>query len=131
MYISFDGMLDTCAPAAWNTMSISRPPPRIFIPFTSSGTRIGWPRDATEPDCQIHVTNMTPFSSSDLGEFLADRRRTPFPGLVVVRDQSRHETEIGLLNLASRIGQRVQGEVERAFAQELNWASVFIKEEFG
>ena len=44
-------------------MSISRLPPRIFMPFASSGVTSGRLRAATPPACQIHVTISTPLSA--------------------------------------------------------------------
>src|SRR5215831_19630179 len=45
-------------------MSISRLPPRTFMPFASSGPTSGLLRLATPPACQIQVTTITPFSAS-------------------------------------------------------------------
>ena len=44
-------------------MSISRLPPRIFMPLASSGVTIGLVRLATPPACQIQVTTTMPFSA--------------------------------------------------------------------
>ena len=44
-------------------MSISRLPPRTFVPFASSGPTSGFDRLATPPACHIQVTMITPFSA--------------------------------------------------------------------
>ena len=56
----------TEAPAFLSIMSISRLPPRTFMPLASSGTTIGRDRLAVPPACQIQLTTITPLSSSNL-----------------------------------------------------------------
>ena len=58
-------MVDTDAPAAENISSISREPPRIFMPLASSGSISGRVRDAMPPDCHIQLTSTMPRCSSN------------------------------------------------------------------
>ncbi len=54
----------TEAPASFRIMSISRLPPRTFMPFASSGCSSALVRDAVPPACQIHDSSTTPLSST-------------------------------------------------------------------
>ena len=61
----------TEAPAPFSIRSISRRPPRTFLPFTSSGTRTGLAsREAEPPACHSHVTRTQPFSAITVFIFL-------------------------------------------------------------
>ena len=44
-------------------MSISREPPRTFMPLASSGVTSGRERLATPPACQTQVSRMMPLSA--------------------------------------------------------------------
>ncbi|MGY3117627.1 hypothetical protein ACVWXQ_001564 [Bradyrhizobium sp. S3.14.4] len=44
-------------------MSISREPPRTFMPLASSGATIGLERLATPPACHTQVSRMMPLSA--------------------------------------------------------------------
>ena len=54
----------TEAPASLSIMSISRLPPRTFMPLASAGATSGAFLLATPPPCQIQLTIITPLSSS-------------------------------------------------------------------
>jgi hypothetical protein len=61
-----EGSDNTAAPAACSTRSISREPPRIFMPLASPTSTSGRARLAAPPACQIQVMMTTPLLATNL-----------------------------------------------------------------
>src|SRR5471032_3007319 len=96
--------------------SISRLPPRTFLPFTSSGTRTGVAlRLATPPACQSHVTRTAPFSAIR-GHLLADLGLLLGIALRVGADHARHEADVVFADFAAVVVQRIERHVQSAAA---------------
>jgi hypothetical protein len=55
-------------------------------------------------------------AAEELAEFLADLRLLPGPTLLVGADQSGHQADIELGELAAGIGDRIKAKIEDAFS---------------
>ena len=73
----------------------------------TAGDAAGLPDPAQDDDALV---------GEEVGERLADRIVLPAHALIVGRNQAGHQADIGLRQFAAGIGQRIQADIERAFA---------------